>query len=58
MRGYLAGINGKSKSKCPSEHGESHNNWMSGWREGRIDQWDGMRGVSSLQKINQITHQV
>ncbi|HSH57351.1 MAG TPA: ribosome modulation factor, partial [Halomonas sp.] len=24
--------------------------WMSGWREGRGDQWDGMTGISGIHK--------
>jgi ribosome modulation factor len=46
-RGYRAGITGKSKTICPHSAGESRNQWISGWREGRNDHWDGV-GVSGL----------
>jgi ribosome modulation factor len=46
-RGYRAGITGKSKTNCPHTGGEARNQWISGWREGRSDHWDGV-GVSGL----------
>ena len=30
---------------------EHRQNWLSGWREGRSDQWDGLTGVSGVHKI-------
>jgi ribosome modulation factor len=48
QKGYQAGLAGKSKDLCPYETGEAHHRWLSGWREGRVDNWDGLQGISSL----------
>lgn len=50
-RGYHAGLSGKSKSQCPTETPAAKQQWLSGWRDGRIDNWDGMIGVSGIHKI-------
>ena len=34
-RGFMAGINGRSREECPVETVELRSHWMSGWREGR-----------------------
>ena len=26
--------------------------WLSGWREGREDNWSGLKGVSSIHRLN------
>lgn len=49
-KGYQAGVSGKSKSLCP-ENITAKQNWLSGWREGRGDNWDGFVGVSGLHKL-------
>lgn len=51
-RGYQAGINGKSKTVCPFESGSKRQQWMVGWRSGRIDNWDGYVGVSGIHRAN------
>ena len=50
-RGYQAGLTGRSIDHCPHEAGEHRYNWVSGWREGRSDQWDGLTGVSGVHKL-------
>lgn len=50
-RGYHAGLSGKSKSQCPTETPVAKQQWLTGWRDGRIDNWDGMIGVSGIHKI-------
>lgn len=50
-RGYQAGISGRSMDLCPHENEQQRMNWLSGWREGRSDQWDGMTGVSGVHRI-------
>jgi ribosome modulation factor len=48
-RGYIAGAERRSKDLAPA--GAAHESWMSGWREGRSDNWDGMTGVSGIHKL-------
>ncbi|WP_017429898.1 ribosome modulation factor [Vreelandella jeotgali] len=48
VRGYKAGVNGRSRDECPSDNVNVREYWMSGWREGRGDQWDGMTGISGI----------
>lgn len=50
-RGYQAGVNGRSKDSCPFSEAMSKQNWLSGWREGRTDNWAGLTGVSGVHKI-------
>lgn len=52
QRGYQAGLVGKNKDSCPHDKGDNRDNWMSGWREGRSDKWDGYTGVSGIHKLN------
>ena len=54
-RGYLAGVSGKSKDSCPLEQIEIRQEWLSGWREGRTDNWEGYTGVSGIHKLPNIT---
>jgi ribosome modulation factor len=51
QRGYLAGVEGRSSEICPHETIEQRQFWMTGWREGRCDQWDGLTGVSGVHKL-------
>ncbi|MGB1237222.1 MAG: ribosome modulation factor [Pseudomonadales bacterium] len=48
-RGFSAGLSGKSKDMCPVQAQEQRTLWLSGWREGREANWDGMTGVSAIQ---------
>lgn len=50
-KGYQAGISGKSKEMCPNSNESAKQNWLSGWREGRGDNWDGLVGVSGIHKL-------
>jgi ribosome modulation factor len=50
-KGYQAGIHGRNKEACPHEEGTIRHEWLSGWREGRTDQWDGFIGVSGIHKM-------
>jgi len=50
-KGYQIGVSGKSKSLCPNTTQTAQQNWLSGWREGRGDNWDGLTGVSGIHKI-------
>ncbi|PIE43081.1 MAG: ribosome modulation factor [Gammaproteobacteria bacterium] len=52
-RGYQAGVSGKSKDTCPSENSDIKQQWLSGWRDGRNDSWDGLTGVSGIQRASQ-----
>ncbi len=51
-RGYQAGIAGKSRTLCPHEAGEARHLWISGWREGREDHWDGFNSLAQAQKLS------
>lgn len=53
-KGYMAGLEGRSKSLCPEGKPEVHQEWMNGWREGRSDQWDGFTGVRGIHRINEV----
>ena len=50
-KGYYAGSSGKNKETCPHATGNVRQQWMTGWREGRTDQWDGYTGVSGIHKM-------
>ena len=54
VKGYQAGIDGRSKSLCPHESGEARQQWLNGWRESRLDQWDGYSRLAQVQKISNI----
>lgn len=51
-RGYQAGSKEKSRSSCPHENGETKQQWLSGWREGREDHWNGFNSQAHVQKIS------
>jgi ribosome modulation factor len=51
VKGYYAGVSGRSKESCPFNEVASRQTWLSGWREGRTDQWEGYTGVSGIHKI-------
>lgn len=51
-RGYQAAIEGRSRSLCPKPEGEYRQQWLSGWREGREDQWDGFNRAAGAQKLS------
>lgn len=51
-RGYQAGSSGRTKDQCPHADGKNRQQWLTGWREGRTDQWNGLTGVCGLHKLN------
>jgi ribosome modulation factor len=53
-KGYQAGIDGRSRSLCPHESGAARQQWLNGWRESRIDQWNGLNRLAQVQKLSQI----
>lgn len=55
IKGYTAGIDGRSKSVCPHETGHNRQQWLNGWRESRMDQWDGYNRLAQVQKIANFT---
>ncbi|MGJ8686978.1 MAG: ribosome modulation factor [Spongiibacteraceae bacterium] len=50
QRGYQAGIAGKNKTLCPHDQAQMKQEWLTGWREGRSDHWDGINTATALQK--------
>ncbi|ODC05364.1 ribosome modulation factor [Terasakiispira papahanaumokuakeensis] len=50
IRGYQAGLSGRSKDACPSQQDDLRQDWINGWREGREDRWSGFKGVSAIHK--------
>ncbi len=50
IKGYNTGVTGKSRDICPHEMIEMRQAWLTGWREGRSDNWDGFTGVSGVHK--------
>ena len=55
LRGYRAGVSGRSKDLCPVESPEMRQQWLNGWREGRTDHWEGYTGVSGIHKSPEIS---
>ncbi len=53
-KGYQAAASGKSWSACPYESINAKQLWMSGWREGRQDQWNGFNSFAYAQKLSNI----
>ncbi|MCV6615947.1 MAG: ribosome modulation factor [Cellvibrionaceae bacterium] len=51
-RGYQAGFEEKSRSSCPHESGQARQHWLTGWREGREDNWNGFNRMAQMQKIS------
>ncbi len=50
-QGYQIGIQRKSKDLCPYHTEDSRSAWLSGWRSGREDRWDGFLGTAGVSKI-------
>jgi len=51
-KGYQIGIAGRSRNLCPHDNGSPRQTWMTGWREGREDHWDGYNRAAQAQKIS------
>lgn len=50
IRGYRAGMAGKSKALSSQCQLRSRPEWLAGWREGREDMWDGLNPVAGTFK--------
>ena len=53
QKGYQAGLVGRSLESCPHSTDQQRHSWISGWREGRSDNWDGYTGVSGVHREQQ-----
>jgi ribosome modulation factor len=53
-KGYTAGIEGRSRSICPHENGNARQTWLTGWREGREDHWNGYNRAAQAQKLSNL----
>ncbi len=53
-KGYQAGIEGRSRSLCPQGNATIRQTWLSGWREGRSDNWDGFTKAAQAQKLSNL----
>lgn len=53
-RGYQVGVHGKSKELCPYHALEVRQAWLSGWRTGRGDNWDGFVGTAGVARSPQL----
>ena len=51
-RGYQMGLSGRSREICPHGKGPNQLSWLLGWREGRIDQWDGVTALTGRHKLS------
>ncbi|MRI35251.1 ribosome modulation factor [Endozoicomonas sp. OPT23] len=55
-KGYQIGVSGRSRDICPHTEPHLRQAWLTGWREGRVDNWNGMVGVSGLHRANETIH--
>jgi ribosome modulation factor len=51
-RGYQIGLSGRSRETCPPGTGPHKLSWLQGWREGRIDQWEGLTNITACYKLS------
>jgi len=51
QHGYQAGLGGRRRDLCPHTQGQTREQWIAGWREGRSDLWDGYGVVPGIQKM-------
>jgi ribosome modulation factor len=51
QRGYRAGLDGRHQDICPHAENGLRSQWLAGWREGRLDKWDGFNLASGMQKL-------
>jgi len=54
VRGYQFGLHGKSRELCPFTLADVRQAWLNGWREGRSDQWDGLKGAAAVHRLNEV----
>ncbi len=50
IRGYRAGMAGRSKGLSDQFSGQARPDWLAGWREGREDMWSGFTSVEGTHK--------
>lgn len=50
VRGYRAGMAGRSKGLSEQCHSTARPDWLAGWREGREDMWNGLTPVDGTYK--------
>lgn len=50
-RGFNAGMTGRSQESCPYQDINLRQHWMAGWREGRSNEREGIRGVAALHLV-------
>ncbi|MGO0307634.1 ribosome modulation factor [Endozoicomonas acroporae] len=50
-KGYQVGLSGRSRDICPHQEADLRQSWLSGWREGRVANWEGMTGISGLHRM-------
>ncbi|TPE51315.1 ribosome modulation factor [Maribrevibacterium harenarium] len=50
VRGYRAGMAGRSKALCEQCGANARQDWLAGWREGREDMWNGLTPVDGTHK--------
>ncbi|WP_163372753.1 ribosome modulation factor [Endozoicomonas acroporae] len=55
-KGYQVGLSGRSRDICPHQEVDLRQSWLSGWREGRVDNWEGMTGISGLHRMYNFSH--
>ena len=51
QHGYHAGLGGRPQDLCPHHEEDKRGQWVAGWREGRIDQWNGLNTATGIQKM-------
>ena len=51
QHGYRAGLQGRPQDLCPHTLGSMREQWQTGWREGRLDNWNGFSMASGIQKL-------
>lgn len=51
QRGYIAGLDGRHQDMCPHVENNMRSQWLAGWREGRVDNWDGLNRVTAMHKM-------
>jgi len=49
-RGYKIGIHGRSRDLCPYQDIDKRSAWLSGWRAGREDNWEGLTGTAGISR--------
>lgn len=50
-KGYQTGLQGRSKELCPFQEHVIRQDWLNGWREGRVDHWEGYQQVNTISQV-------